>query len=160
MARCDCRALTKGFHGTLPELVEALTEALSEYGTVRWTSHTDEESETQTMVLELVTGGWSEHEDLVARVLRGPLLVMHWHSSFRGGLHIFEFPAFMVEDAEAKQWLAPLTDADETRPKARWVDVVLPSGTESFAFADGIEVTYDDEHAPGLVIRARSGGVP
>lgn len=74
------------------QLVDEISdiEAMATYGTVRVIDTTD--NEVAGKQVELVTGGWSENEQLIAELRMTTFHVMWWQSSHRGGLHVYFIP--------------------------------------------------------------------
>ena len=62
-------------------LIAFLKEAWSDYGVIRFKGNT----------MELVTGGWSGNEQLIAALRKNFFWAARWQSSHRGGLHVFEW---------------------------------------------------------------------
>lgn len=54
----------------------------TDYGVMNWN-----EKE-----LRLATGGWSENEAIIDKLMNSMFWLKYWKSSSRGGLYIFDYP--------------------------------------------------------------------
>lgn len=86
---------------TPQQLVEEIaeTEGMSSFGTVRVLESTDELHGYPVKRVELVTGGWSDNEQLIDELRSTSFRLLWWHSDHRGGLHVYEIPL--------EQWTSP-----------------------------------------------------
>jgi hypothetical protein len=96
--------------------------------------------------VEMVTGGYSDDEDLLWRVRASILGVMYWRSSHAGGLYVYEIPVAAMSDDSSFDWLRPvdLGHIDTVGPGA--IEVHDASGgVEHYTAPAGTELRYRDE---------------
>lgn len=108
----DVRA---GYTGTLQGFLEWLGQHLT-YGRLRLGDPQPDEFDRPVRRLELVTGGYSDDEELLERVRSGLLGTAYWQSSHRGGLDVYLIPAHHLESGPGQShrfwpadtcWVAP-----------------------------------------------------
>lgn len=66
--------------------LEFVQKVWSDYGVIRGIPGEDKTR------IEFVTGGWSGNESIIQSMERNIFFPLHWQSSHRGGLHVFEIP--------------------------------------------------------------------
>jgi hypothetical protein len=78
---------------TPQQLVEeiAATDGMTAYGRVIVTDA--EYDGAPVKRVELITGGWSDNEQLIEELKHTSFRFLWWSSSHRGGLHIYEVPS-------------------------------------------------------------------
>lgn len=108
----DVRA---GYTGTLQGFLEWLGQHLT-YGRLRLGDPQPDEFDRPVRRLELVTGGYSDDEELLERVRSGLLGIAYWQSSHRGGLDVYLIPVHHLESGPGQShrfwpadtcWVAP-----------------------------------------------------
>ena len=98
----DDRILPAITETTTPQqLVEeiAATDGIIAYGGVRTYDSADGSPRQPVKVVELITGGWSDNEQLIDELKRTSFHFLWWSSIHRGGLHVYEIPD--------EQWESP-----------------------------------------------------
>ncbi|MEH1587980.1 hypothetical protein [Cutibacterium avidum] len=95
--------------------------------------------------VEMVTGGYSDDEDLLWRV-QASILGMYWRSSHAGGLYVYEIPVAAMSNDSSFDWLSPVDPnrIDAVGPGAIEVHDV-GGGVEHYAAPAGTELRYRDE---------------
>ncbi len=140
-----------GYTGTLAEFL-AWIETRLQYGGIRISAPAPSadplrcDDERLYHRVEMVTGGYSDDEDLLWRVQASILGIMYWRSSHAGGLYVYEIPVAAMSDDSSFDWLSPV---DPSR-----IDAVGPGaievhdaggGVEHYAAPAGTELRYRDE---------------
>lgn len=96
----------EGFTGTFPAFLEWLKDSLV-YGGIRVHDPAPDRWGRLQTTVETVTGGFSSDETLLHRLRFSMWLSTNWVRSERGGLTVYEFPHWLVDDTEERVWLEP-----------------------------------------------------
>lgn len=96
------------FAGTPEAYVDLISERWNwSYGTMFVTEMTDSWMKLYWEV-KLVTGGWSENEEVVEQIRESMFHLLFWESIHRGGMHVFHVPsARWREHIDLGRWLKP-----------------------------------------------------
>ncbi|MFF2053726.1 hypothetical protein ACFVU2_19135 [Leifsonia sp. NPDC058194] len=99
-------AAEEGFTGTFQGFIEWLGESLI-YGGLRVHDPAPDQWGRLSTTIETFTGGFSSDEHLLGRLRFSLWLTTNWVRSERGGLDVYEFPDWLVNDPEEREWLEP-----------------------------------------------------
>lgn len=153
--------LPEGFTGTLPELIAVLEklEKTFAYGGIQVDNGF---THRPVIVIETVTGGYSEDEDLLGRLQRSPAGRRFWRESRTGGYTKYEIPEAMMQDDQVHEWILAKDAPFEQIPRARTlqvhqrdgslIEIALPYGASLRFIEDRDADDFDFARPTGVLI--------